>query len=105
MVSYQIEPWGRNECGQLLEQFVGREHEVGSPVGPGNLEGEGKAFVVGYAQSSCRQGRAGDLAAQLLEPLPVIGGDAGGRMQGKAAGGEAQGRGAHTSAGSLKHPS
>ncbi len=32
MISYQVEPWWGYEGGQFLEQFVGREHEMGGAV-------------------------------------------------------------------------
>ena len=95
VVSDQIESWGRYECSQLFQQFVGREQEVGGAVGPGRLESERKALGVEDAQSPCRQGRSGDIAAQLLEPASVVGGDASGRMEGESPRREAQGSSSH----------
>ena len=73
--------------------------------GPGGLAREGELAVVADAQSSRRQGRARNIAAQCLEAQPVLGGDAGGRVQGEAARGEAQRRRAHPCGRISQHPS
>lgn len=73
MVSYEVEPWRRHEGGQFLEQFMRREHQVGGAVGPERFQRECELVRVDDAQSSRRQSRAGDIAAQLLESLTVFG--------------------------------
>ena len=63
-------------------------------VGPWGLEGEHQGVAVDDAQASGGDGGANHVAAEPLKSASSGGLDAGGRMQGEAPGGIAQGGGA-----------
>jgi hypothetical protein len=67
MVPDEIEPRGRDQRRELLDQLLGLEDHGRRAVGPSFLQTIEQAAVVEARQSLARQGRAGDVAAQALE--------------------------------------
>ena len=81
MVADEIDPRRGHEGGEFLQQLMRRQDQVGRTVVPAGFQREREGADLEEAQAPGRQGRTRDVAEQLFEPWPVVGGDAGGRMQ------------------------
>ena len=76
MKPYQVQPWSGHQCRQPLHEFHRREYEVRCALlvpGPRGLELEYDVALAVDGEALIGDVRARDVAAQLLDPLPVIG--------------------------------
>ena len=69
------------ESGKLFNQLQRRQQQMRRPIRPGGFEAEGEALGIKRLQATRRQRRAGHVATQPLQPRPILGFDARGRMQ------------------------
>jgi hypothetical protein len=75
MIQDEIDPRPWGERGQLLEQLQGLEDEMPSAVGPGRFEGEEHAVIAQEPEAVLGDGRAQQIAAELLQARAVSSGD------------------------------
>jgi hypothetical protein len=64
-----------DERDQPLQQLVALHQDVRRPVPPADFESQGEPFVGPHLKAIVCEGRAGDVAAEPLEPAPVACGD------------------------------
>jgi hypothetical protein len=74
VIANEIRSWGRDECGELLDEFQRRESDVSRTVTPATLECVDQT-AVGKTRKSLRgDGRPCGVSAQTLEASSVAGG-------------------------------
>ena len=84
MEANQMQPRRRDECGQALHELQRRHHDMGGPVAVGTLELQHDLARAIALEPSVGNRRAGDIAAQVLQFLALIGAPAHRRMEAKA---------------------
>ncbi len=70
-----------DERDQPLQQLVALHQDVRRPVPPGGLEPQGEPSIGPLFEAIVCEGRAGDIAAEPLEPASVACGDGDARME------------------------
>jgi len=73
MEADQVQPWPRNQCRQPLHELQRAHHQMRRAVAPRRLELELDLAGGVELHPFVRQRGAGDVAAQLLQPLAVVG--------------------------------
>ena len=73
-----------NERGQALEEDERLEDDVRSSIAPRPAKAVQDVAVLGEREALCRDGGAGDIPAQVLEPIAIAGGDAHARVEREA---------------------
>ena len=76
--------WARDEGGEAGDEVDGVEHDMSRPVPEGVLESIHDLPAVVDREAFVRDGRAGDVAAQAFEGVPVTGFAHGARMEGES---------------------
>jgi hypothetical protein len=76
--------WSGNECGEPLDEGERVERHRRRAVTPMSLEAVDDAAVRCEGEALCRDRRAGDVAAEMLEPLELAGGHEHLGVQGEA---------------------
>jgi len=76
----QMQPRRRDECGQPLHELQRRHHDLRGPVTVGTLELQHDLARAIALEPFVGDGRAGDIAAQAVELLALMGGTAHPRM-------------------------
>ena len=93
MKTDQMQARARHQCCQPLHEFQRRHHEVARAVAIGGLQLEHRLPRAVHTEPLVGDGRARDVAAQVLKRLAFIGGAAHPRMQAESVGVGAQGLG------------
>ena len=81
MIEHQVDPRAGHQRDEPLQQFQRREDEMGRPVRPRALQGDGDPPVAQPVQAALPERRAAEVLAEPLEPLAVARGDVHGRME------------------------
>ena len=68
----QIDPRPRRQRGQPCQEVQGLEHEMGGAVSPRGFQFEDHATLSGEPEPILRVGRAEQIAAELLQSLPIL---------------------------------
>jgi hypothetical protein len=71
VIAVAVQAWGRDQCGQTLDQFQGREAQLGAPIGLGLGEAIDELVVGELLEPLQREGRASTIAQQPLQPGPI----------------------------------
>src|SRR5205809_6854839 len=77
----QMQPGTWDECGHTLHELRRPHHDIGGAVAPGTFELEHDLACAIALEPLIGNGRAGDIAAQALELLALMGVTAYCRMQ------------------------
>jgi hypothetical protein len=72
VIEDQIDPRPRRQRGQPREKVQGLEHEMGGAVPPRSLQLEHHATLPTEPEPILGNGRAEEIAAELLESLPIL---------------------------------
>src|SRR5207253_2539130 len=81
VIEDQVDPRTRHEWCEPLQELHRREDEMGRPVGPRPLEGDGDPPVAQPVQPALSERRSAEVLAESLEPLAIARGDVHGGME------------------------
>ena len=72
VIAVTVQARGRDQCGQPLDQFQGREAQFGTPIGLGLIEAIDELVVTELLEPLQGEGRAGTITQQALQAGVVL---------------------------------
>ena len=81
MIKHHVDPRPGHERHEPFQELHGREDEMGRPVRPRPLQGDGDPPVAQPVQPSLPERRTAEVLAEPFEPLAIARGDVHGRME------------------------